>query len=87
MRAKLKVLSVNDYSSKNAEGIIFKSSEAIQFTAVCKSESYDDTGLDENNTYAKFTPTANLDIAITNPALFDKFLPGQQYYVDFTSAD
>lgn len=78
MRAKLKVT--------NVEGILVgeeKSSENLAFTAVCKND-YDESGLDENNTFSKFTPSADLKMSVSNPALFDKFAVGDEVYVDFT---
>ena len=52
--------------------------------AVSKSEPYSEDGSDENNTYAKFSPSASLRITITNPALIGQFNPGETFYVDFT---
>lgn len=75
MRAKLKVLAVQKHET----------SESVTLGAVYKNE-YDSTGLDENNTFAKFTPTANLSMQITNPDLLGKLEVGQAYYVDFTPA-
>jgi len=37
-----------------------------------------------SHTFARFTPSASLQICIANPALFGEFEPGQKYYVDFT---
>ncbi|WP_219928724.1 hypothetical protein [Aliiroseovarius pelagivivens] len=56
-------------------------------TAVSKSEGYDETGDDENNTYAKWSPSASFEIDIRNPNLFGKFVVDQEFYVDFTLAD
>lgn len=53
--------------------------------AVC-APKYDDSGLDEDNTFAKFSPGANLSINIANPALWGKFKVGDRFYVDFTPA-
>ena len=74
MRAKLKVTAVdaNEYNEK------------IQMTAVCKDDDYGEDGLDENNTFATFTPTADLTMQVTNPSLLGKIKPGQFFYVDFT---
>ena len=77
MRAKLKIISI-----LQREG-----HEILTLQAVGKSEGYPEDGSDENNTYATWTPTASLEITITNPALRGKFTPGQAYYVDFTPAD
>ena len=72
MRAKVKATTV----------VPFDGGERIIFDAVCKNE-YGSTGLDEDNTYAKFTPAATFDITITNPALVGKYKQGKEYYVDF----
>jgi hypothetical protein len=74
MRAKFKITSVRR----------FEHGEELEFFAVPKSGTYPEDGSDENNTYAKYTPSANCKILITNPALYDTFKPGEEYYVDFT---
>lgn len=77
MRAKVEVNTV----------LQMVGSEQIRFNAVRK-DNYptDGGGLDENNTYARWTPMANFEITINNPALIGKFKPGQKFYVDFTEA-
>ena len=76
MRAKMKVSSI----IPNGNG------ETLNFDAVSKSEAYEEGGLDENNTYATFTPTANLSMYDNNPSLIGKFKVGEEYYLDFTLA-
>lgn len=76
MRAKFVVSSVE----KSAGG------EKIIFNAVARANPYPDDGSDEDNTYAKWTPTASCEIHVANPALHGKFEPGQKFYVDFTEA-
>ena len=61
-------------------------SEAISFRAVGPSGSYPEDGSDENNSYARWTPSAELKMTISNPALIGKLKVGQTYYVDFTEA-
>lgn len=73
MRAKMRVISVEK----------FETCERLKFSAVSKSQ-YDQEGLDENNTFSKFTPQAELSMTIANPNLIGKFKPGEAYYVDFT---
>lgn len=75
MRAKLQVASVTKFTQ----------GEQLKFHAVGAS-SYPQDGSDENNTYAKYSPSASLEITIMNPALFGQFEPGQCFYVDFTEA-
>lgn len=78
MRAKLVVTGINPGVFDNV-----KQNEQITMRAV-SADKYDDDGKDANNTYAKWSPTADLAITITNPALWDKFHIGQKFYVDFT---
>ncbi|WP_020675530.1 hypothetical protein [Geopsychrobacter electrodiphilus] len=77
MRAKMKVIKVdaNEYN------------ETISMTAVCKAEGYPEDGSDENNTFAKFTPSADLTMQIANPDLLGKLKPGQELYLDFSPAE
>lgn len=64
----------------------FDTCQRVSFGAVAKSDGYPADGSDEDNTYAKWSPTASCSITIANPALFDKFEAGQKFYVDFTPA-
>ena len=77
MRAKMKVSAVN----RTEYG------EELKMTPVCKSGSYGEDGLDEDNTFAKFTPSGEMTLLITNPALFGQFNPGDRYYLDFTKVE
>jgi hypothetical protein len=74
MRAKMKVAAVVNHET----------SEELTFTAVSKSDGYPADGSDENNTFAKWTPSAELKMTITNPSLIGKISKGQEFYVDFT---
>lgn len=77
MRAKLKV----------TEAHMRETYDVVKFCAVSRSDSYPDDGSDENNTYAKFSPSASLEIHIANPALLGKYRPGDTFYVDFIPAE
>jgi hypothetical protein len=74
MRAKLVVSNV----VSNGE------SDRVSFRAVCKSDGYGADGLDENNTFSKFSPSADLHMSICNPELVGKYKVGDTFYVDFT---
>lgn len=76
MRAKFRLSSVN-----KLEGC-----EILTFHAVAKPNGYPEDGSDEDNTYAKFSPSAKCEITVANPALHGKFNAGETYYVDFTPA-
>lgn len=78
MRAKMKVVSVTKMSDTQ---------EDLKFSAVCKNGGYPNDGADENNTFALFTPSAELSIIINNPNLIGKFEVGKEFYVDFTEAN
>lgn len=74
MRAKFKLKTVTSTEH----------SEQLKFEAVGKDGAYGPDGLDENNTFAKWTPTGLLELSVANPALIGKFKPGQCFYLDFT---
>ncbi len=76
MRAKMRVTDVQKYDTN----------QNVKMVAVGKSDGYPEGGADENNSYARWTPSADLSISIANPALFDKFEVGRQFYLDFTEA-
>lgn len=76
MRAKLLVQCITKTSDE---------SEVVQFCGVPASE-YPEDGSDEDNTFAKFSPSVNLEITIANPNLIGKLVQGEKYYVDFTLA-
>lgn len=82
MRAKLRVGSIMPHQV-NGQTV----SERVVFHGVSKSDPYPPDGSDENNTFAKFSPSVMLDIQIANPSLIGTFEPGDTFYVDFTPAD
>lgn len=78
MRAKFRITKVEQF-----EG----GTEKLEMTASAKSTAYPADGSDEDNTYAKFSPSGSLTLSIANPALAGKFKPGQKFYLDFTEAE
>lgn len=76
MRAKVTLTEVN----------LFQESDRIKMVPVCRS-TYPSDGSDEDNTFAKFSPSGSFELTIANPALVGQFRPGQKYYVDFTPVD
>ncbi len=83
MRAKLQVGFVLEQFYGQDKS---KSGEVLTMHGVCASK-YNTDGLDDDNTYTKFSPGANLQINIANPALWDNFKVGDKFYVDFTPAE
>lgn len=85
MRAKLQVGYIQsnyDYNDPTK-----KSNETLTMHGVCKKDGYSEGGLDEDNTFAKFSPQADLRITIANPVLWGKFKVGDKFYVDFTHVE
>ena len=41
---------------------------------------------EENKTFSKYTPSASLEMYVTNPAAFDAFEPGRDYLVTLSPA-
>lgn len=64
----------------------FSGQEQIKLSAVCGKAPFGKEGESEDNTYARYTPSGELSLSITNPALHGKFKPGQKFYLDFTEA-
>lgn len=75
MRAKMRVMAI----TPAPDG----SSERLVLTGVSRNGPYPSDGSDEDNSYAKFSPAADLNILIANPALVGSFTVGDTFYVDF----
>ena len=82
MRAKMQVSFVHEHFYGEGGA---KSQETLKMYAVSASK-YPEDGSDEDNHYAKFSPSADLSINIACPALFGQFKVGERYYLDFTPA-
>ncbi|TIQ18874.1 MAG: hypothetical protein E5X51_23415 [Mesorhizobium sp.] len=75
MRAKMRLATVQKVGDQ----------EKLVFQAVAASK-YPEDGSDENNTYARFSPSGRLELQVANPALIGKFAEGETFYIDFTKA-
>ncbi len=76
MRAKMQITKIEQH---------MHGQETLHLVAVA-AKSYPADGADEDNTYAKFSPSGALSLTIANPALIGKFKAGDKYYLDFTPA-
>lgn len=83
MRAKVRVGSTIP-GPLGADGK--PSYETLQLHGVAKNEAYPEDGSDENNTFAKFSPSVTMAFHIPNPALIGGFEVGDTFYVDFIPA-
>lgn len=81
MRAKVKVGSVVPMFGYPNTGEVKQ--EQLYFHGVCASK-YPEDGSDENNTFAKFSPSVMFQMTVANPALLGKFAAGDEFYVDFS---
>lgn len=75
MRAKMRLHHITQ---------MFPGQEQLHFHAVARSDRYPEDGSDENNTYAKFSPSGRLELSVANPNLVGGFTLGEEYYLDFT---
>lgn len=82
MRAKVRVGSV--IPMFDGEGKV--NNEQLYFHGVAKSGLYPADGSDEDNSFAKFTPSVMFQMTIANPALIGSFTAGDTFYVDFIPA-
>lgn len=71
MRAKMQVQSVTK--------VLGGWADVIKFSAV-----YGGSTNDEDNSFAKTTPSATLEMNIANKELMGVYQPGDTFYVDFT---
>jgi hypothetical protein len=85
MRAKFRVSTVSPTAVEVSPGVDMAPVQTITAYPVCAS-SYPADGSDENNTYAKWSPSGSLSLSITNPALSNRIKEGDVFYVDFTPA-
>lgn len=75
MRAKMKITKIERHEGGQ---------ETMHLTCVARSGGYPADGSDEDNTFAKYSPSGAMTLTVANPALIGKFTPGDTYYLDFT---
>lgn len=44
------------------------------------------SGSDENKEWSKYTPTGTVSMTITTEGAVNSFVPGKEYYLEFTEA-
>lgn len=77
MRAKMRVTSIIPQGN---------GTETLTMCGVARNEAYPEDGSDENNTYARFSPSATFALHLANPELVGTFEVGDTFYVDFIPA-
>lgn len=79
MRAKVRIIGVEPF--KDESGNV--TSERLSFAFPAKDSSYPADGSDEDQQFAKFSPSGSLGLTVANPALIGKFAAGNTFYLDF----
>ena len=77
MRAKLQVRSVER----------FQNAENVKMSPVFGNKPFGPNGESEDNTFARYTPSGDVSLTITNPDLQGKLNPGDTFYVYFRKAE
>lgn len=84
MRAKFEVVKVETFRGKDKETVI---SEQLKLNAAIAHTKYGENGENEDNDFARWTPSGELVMNITNPNLFGTMKEGDKYYLDFTKCE
>jgi hypothetical protein len=89
MRAKFYVMGVEEHKGVFGTGQEpEKTSETLTLCAVGSGKPYNDDGSgDEDSTFSRWTPQANLSMVVQNPDLWGQVKAGDKFYVDFTRAE
>jgi hypothetical protein len=82
MIAKFKVTSVTEQKNDKQE----TTSEQIKMMAVT-SKPFDKDGNSEDNSFARWTPSGELTMTISNTNLFGQLKTEQPFYLHFTPAE
>lgn len=88
MRAKFLVENIVVSAAVDPQtGETHTTMEELLMGAVGRNDGYPPTGLNEDNVFSLWTPTGELRMTITNPALFGKLAIGDAYYLNFEKAE
>lgn len=77
MRAKMQIGSIEVFNG---------GAETLNLNCVTGNKPFGPEGENEDNTFARYSPSGSMKLTITNPFLAGKFKPGQKFYLDFTEA-
>ena len=80
MRAKVRVTGIKRYpEGEDCE----PSQETLTFTFPAKDGAYPADGSDEDQQFARWSPSGALSLTVANPNLIGKFVAGDTFYLDF----
>ncbi len=78
MRAKFRVIKIETFPEHQQQ--------VLHMSAV-SHQPFDKDGVSEDNSFARWTPSGELKMVITNPKLKSALKEGEAYYLDFTKAE
>lgn len=82
MRAKVRVSAIVP-AGPYADG---QPTEVLHLSGVAKNSAYPADGSDEDNSFARWSPSVVFQMHIANPVLVGTFSVGDTFYVDFIPA-
>ena len=80
MRAKVRVTGVEPYGEPVSQ-------EKLTFNFPAKDGAYPADGSDEDQQFAKYSPSGALTLTVANPNLLGKFAVGDTFYLDFVPVE
>lgn len=78
MRAKVRVTGIKPYPEDGETH-----QETLTFNFPAKDGAYPADGSDEDQQFARFSPSGSLELTVANPNLIGKFAIGDTFYLDF----
>jgi hypothetical protein len=81
MRAKVRLTGIKPYPEEGDT-----TQETLTFNFPAKDGAYPADGSDEDQQFARFSPSGSLELTVANPNLIGKFAIGDTFYLDFTPA-
>lgn len=81
MRAKVRVTAIRPYPDEGEA-----TQETLIFNFPAKDGPYPADGSDEDQQFARWSPSGSLELTVANPNLLGKFAVGDTFYLDFIEA-
>lgn len=86
MIAKFQVGEVKPYHDVVSDNVQpKKTAESLSMFPVTE-KPFDAEGASDDNTFARWSPSGDMSLMVTNPNLFDQFSTGDKFYVSFHKA-
>ena len=78
MRAKVRITGIKPYPEEGDA-----TQETLTFNFPAKDGAYPADGSDEDQQFARWSPSGSLSLTVANPNLLGKFAVGDTFYLDF----